>query len=475
MRNYKNVIETTIPGYEKYLAKHIYLLFIMVVLIIVYAINCQLYGSIDGITLYFLKAAPFPTTVLMDGDRDQALVMAGYNMLDVCVTPSFLTYMVLHNTDPSALNGKTKAIADRAVFEAVYSSNKLAVVQSKIDSAYAANVASVSVAYNSDSLSVSLSGVDFHPLCTCIDKVATKYRDNKTKTLSDAVAAVNACASTQMHVRQEVPYTFVTDDNYPGLLSARKSVSRYSFIFNLAMAIMINVAYSCINYTDCNTAWDVFSNNIIQYIFLFIAIMSTIFVCYSTQAYVAPLNVFMFTVYWFFPKLFIGIITEIYLTIYPEKSKEGRAEAMHPMTFYMTLSTLYLIALLENGVFTFHVMINYIVSSFGISLVYCALLFLDRGKQMASESLVVPYLLMLLSTAILVIWNLLPTFSMACEWSIMWLLPGCFCCFCFVNVVFSDKMKSEKAQTIMHVFHFLVLLVVVVYYVRDLQSFEYQF
>jgi hypothetical protein len=202
--------------------------------------------------------------------------------------------------------------------------------------------------------------------------------------------------------------------------------------------------------------------------------MSTIFVCYSTQAYVAPFNVFMFTVYWFFPKLLIGIVTEIYWAYCAKNNDRKRAEFMHPMTFYMTLSTLYLIGLLENGVFTFHVMINYIVSSLGLSLVYCALLFISHGnlkKENNNASFEVSYILMLLSAAVLVTWNLLPTFSMACEWGIMWLLPGCFCFVSFANVVFSDS----AAKNPMHVSYFLVLLVVVVYYVRDLQSFDYQF
>ena len=48
---------------------------------------------------------------------------------------------------------------------------------------------------------------------------------------------------------------------------------------------------------------------------------------------------------------------------------------MHPFTFFVTLTALYTLALLENGVFTLENLFTYYWASLGLSTIYMVILF----------------------------------------------------------------------------------------------------
>jgi hypothetical protein len=321
------------------------------------------------------------------------------------------------------------------------------------------------------------------PVCKCLDRVFTMYRDNSSKTLKDARDAANACLSTEVHVRRHAPFVSnETSDNVVQL----KSVSRFALLLSLCMALMINIAYSCID----EAAENYYTSNWLQFLCIFLGVVCTLVLPYVTLSHLDGMNLFKIMVIWFTPKIILGVSTEIYWSNWAKKKDRHRKDFMNPMTFYITLSDIFVLSLLENGVFTLQVVIAYILCSFGLSLVYSATIFMchtpirkdTRVHAMTQTSeFAIAYMVQLLTVALIILWGLLPSFSIHCELHVLWLLPGFFCLLCFGTVIYLDKHMGRQEKYFkrikdpLDVGYFCILLVVVIYYVRELQFPSYPY
>ena len=354
-------------------------------------------------------------------------------------------------------------------------------------------------------LANALAGINFGttppPWCQCAKKVLSIYKALTNKTFEDTDKAFRACLATQQHIPKYVPmWTERVDQEN---IVTRKQLSRRGTLLMICLAHLFNFVYGWLDFKPSVSYW---SNNMITLILLVLTLLAMwlLPMVYTKSSGNSPIvNLFAMTSIIMVPAVLVEfiLIEIVWASIYHYKRKTA---FIHPFTFYITLAGLSVLALVENGVFTFEIIMTHILSCHVIALAYAAVLFFlhyscgdwtqeGDGEKMwinnsdytdipedADEQSLLGYFIIFSTVSLLSVANLIPVYPFACEWNILWLLPILFTGLSFGTAVFVEHLvprkDAEKLEYTSHVCslgHFIIILIVILYYLMQQQFLTY--
>ena len=418
---------------------------------------------LEGVAVYSvagslpMKSVSSILSKTLDGNRENNVFIAENKLLPVCVFPDVY----------NAFDGKTTAeiktiLTTRGMTETEADAqvplwtkinfqgwgNPYQLTEKPIDKEVDYNVP-YNLPYDGLAAGKHLNPQYFSPVCRCMNTVFNTYKGNKG-TYDQTVDALKACLATQHHIK--TLELRGNQDTANEDLTQRKTISRHGLVFNLCVAIFFSLAYNSINFaTDANASYySFFGQNIMS----FVALILTFLVLFLSQIFsfhcVSPANAMEFSTIVHVPAAVILLGVEYMWSIVAKESDTRRQSYLHPYSFYQLLVHLQLIALIENGVFTFHVLVSAVFTCNIVTLAYSAVLFIAHGKLYAPDtnnrrhtSEITGYILILVLVGLTYVFNMMPSYPVNSELNFLWLLPVIFTVFCFSQVVFLEHLLGE--------------------------------
>jgi hypothetical protein len=267
--------------------------------------------------------------------------------------------------------------------------------------------------------------------------------------------------------------TLIGNTNYKnGDIKSRKYISRYAMLFQLCLAFAVGLFYNMIDFKSVNF-W---SGNLMYYFGLFIVF---IFLLFSNVISGSVGNGMNFASILIIPAAAVAIPVEFMWAFVAKTVDIGRQTYMHPLSFYLIISALYTIALIENGVFTLSVIVTHIFQSNAMSMAYAGALFVSHGKIWERNSSRTGFILLLFLPATMHIFHLIPLYPVNNGSNFLWILPTVFSTICYAKILFMNMLKEGSEYKVTHADHLinlghvLVVSQVVVYYIIQLADLGY--
>jgi hypothetical protein len=305
------------------------------------------------------------------------------------------------------------------------------------------------------------------PLCQCMRSVFLNFSDT-TNSVDSSRSAFKACFVTQPLPARQV-LAFTANEENP---ISRKSISRHGLLLVLCLALLINTAYNAIDFDAENYAL----RNSVQFVTIVISFFAIVLFPIANTKGATPAHLIKITSLLYIPGIFLeGFGIDYYALSWVYKQKR-RTSFLHPFTFYTTLVTLSVLALIENGIYTIEAVVSCSFISHSVTLIYSAVLFflhfhcgnwkevekvkddgetvikyqIDRDNQPfidlknAKDNVLQSYLLALL-TVFLVCWNIIiPSFAVKADPNILWILPVVFIFLGFAVPVWVEHIFKEQ-------------------------------
>lgn len=461
--------------------------------IILWALSVQWYPNLDGVSVY--ETSPvFPNKDLFKNmpsrsNKDEAFTAEAL-MLNYCVFPKVYNELITLNTESNGVistylksRGLTQSQADNT--ENIWKG-----IVSKFSALERSNT-EYNLPYDDIIVQpgkIELSAQHFPPVCRCINKVLNIFekRGNTADEFNKATESINNCLTTRHIVKRQTLVGSSGNENND--IKNRKYISRYALLFQLCLAFAISYFYNKINFLRPIWGCDNDNWNGLFYFALAVVIV-LLWLChvFSGVNSIRADNAISFSSLLTLPALALGFIVEYTWSVVAHNVDIGRQTFMHPLNFFFVMSSLYTIALIENGVFTMSVIVSHILQCNAMSMAYAGALFVAHGKLWKfSTSSRAGFILLLFLPAMMHLIFLVPAFPVKCELNLLWYLPVVFAVLCYAKLLLIDHLMHDEPNTdgsgkfkITHSDYFLIrgqaLLIssVVGYYIIQLAILSY--
>ena len=458
---------------------------LLIAAIIIWGMNASWYPSLDGVSVYEMA----PTTPKKDlfkhiatkSSADDAF-SAEATLLNYCVFPKVYNELISKSASEILIHLGARGLSTQAVTDAQGLWNRIDF------SALKESHTEYGLPYDDLIVPAGKTGISsqlFPPLCRCMNKVYSIYgsKTYSTKEFQDAQDAINACLATRHLVKRQ---TLMGDSTYENTdIKNRKYISRHALLFQLCAAFVIGALYNRIDFVTDFSGQSIWNGNFKYYAGLllsfFILWLSPLFALNTVQS----TNTITFGTIMTLPAFAVGIPVEFMWSFVANHIDIGRQTYMHPLSFYVIISSLYTIALVENGVFTLSVIVTYIFQSNTMSIAYAGLLFISHGKiWKTSDSSRTGLILLMFMPATMHIFHMVPLYPVNCERNMLWTLPVIFSVICYAKILFIDhfmdesnmrsgKYKVTHSDHLLNIGQLLVIALVVFYYMSQLANLQY--
>jgi hypothetical protein len=320
----------------------------------------------------------------------------------------------------------------------------------------------------------------YPPVCRCLNKAFGTYgakpRTTGRTEFAEAQTAIDNCLATRHLIKRQ---TLIGNTNYKnGDMNARKYISRHAMLFQLCFAFAIGAFYNRIDFLS-SKFWE---GNLMHYIGLFVVFVLLWLGNVISSGSVG--NGIFFASIVILPTFVVAIPVEFMWSFVAKTMDIGRQTYMHPLSFYVVISALYTIALIENGVFTLSVIVTHIFQSNVMSMAYAGALFVSHGKIWERSSSRTGYVLILFLSATMHIFHHVPLYPVNCELNFLWILPAAFSVVCFAKILFMDYMMNHDttqhklyrvthSDHLLNIGHVLIIALAVLYYIIQLANLRY--
>lgn len=462
---------------------------LLITAIVLWAMHVSWYPNLEGVSVYELAPTPPDKSLVMNivgkSNADDAF-SAEASLLNYCVFPGVYNELinksdtadVLPVLNSHGLIGGPALDAQKFWGEMDLSAMKRSYTEYNLP--YDGLVA--------PSGKIEPSSQYYPPVCRCMNKVFTTYASKAGDLVNfeNAKEAIDNCLATRHLIKRQT----LIGDTASSELKGRKYISRYALLFQLCFAFVIGAMYNRIDFlTDYSGKgiWDgnfkYFAGLLLSFVFLWLSPL-----CSASS--VNPSSSIMFSTITYLPALLLGIPVEIMWSFVAHHVDIGRQTYMHPFSFYIILSSLYTIALLENGVFTLSVIITHVFQSNAMSIAYAGMLFASHGKIWKdSSSSRTGFIILLFLPATMHVFSMIPSFPVNCELSLLWGLPTIFATICYAKVLFIDHFMNDEPNMIsnmlgkqyrvthsdhlLNIGHLIIVTWVVMYYGMELAELQY--
>ena len=289
------------------------------------------------------------------------------------------------------------------------------------------------------------SGIMASPLCLCLSAVLDKFDQlNRNSAITQeridsADKAYKACFSTNTHTPLQKQWG---DVNYnPSVINTRKGASKVTFGLLIYLSLLFNVVYNAMDFENPNF----YGKNVYHFILVgaVIGVQWLIPLVFDKVSHSATLMAMYSLIIAPAAVLEFGMMEIAWAYLYTN----SRVVHIHPYAFVVTLISLNAIALFENGVFDFGTLIYYILQSHTLGLAYAATLFFTHFQKsnITDSHSLMGYVIVLATSALLVINGILPSHPTNGTLDLMTLLPWVFtiCVFAF-SILIEHTFKAKN-------------------------------
>ena len=458
--------------------------------IVLWALSSSWYPALDGVSIYEMRSI-FPNRAhfknIPTKSNQYEAFAAESLMLDYCVFPKVYNALITKNPGVKGeissylkTRGLTDSEADRVenIWKGISSDFS---AMGKTNTEYGLPYDGLIVPAGK----TELSSQYFSPSCRCINKVLNLFesKPNTDEEFNKAVTLIDNCLATQHSIKRQT--LLGNNDNKNSDIKSRKYLSRYALLFQLCLSFLIGFFYNMINFTQPLGCEVICSKNGMCYGGLFIVfLLLWLGHMFSAVNSLHTENSIAFSSLLALPALGLGLLVEYMWSIVAKTADIARQTYMHPLCFFFTVSALYMIALIENGVFTVSVIITQILQCNAMSIAYAGALFVSHGNLWWNNSSSRTGFILLLSlTAVMHLFFLVPVFPINCEVNILWHMPAVFAVLCYAKILLIDQFMNNEPNIddhgkfkITHSDYFLirgqvlVIAIVVFYYIIQLAN-----
>ena len=328
----------------------------------------------------------------------------------------------------------------------------------------------------------------FPPVCRCMNRVLAVFetRPNTNEEFDKALGSIDNCLRTQYLTKRMT--LLGNNDKHNGDIRGRKFISRYALLFQLCFVFAIGYFYNKIDFMHSPDCCSMLSHNWMYYSGLaIVCLFRWLGYAFSALNSISAENALSFSTLTSLPALALGVFVEILWSYVADRVDIGRQTYMHPLGFYFTMSSLCMIALIENGVFTMSVIVTHIFYCNIMSMAYAGVLFVAHGRLWkTSSSSRTGFFMLLFLPATSQMFYMTPVYPVNCQLNLLWILPVVFAVLCFAKILFIDhfmedepnmdsdgKFKVTHSDHLLNKVHVLIVGVVVVYYITQLAHMSY--
>jgi len=289
-----------------------------------------------------------------DNSRAKIALSTEVNMMQYCIAPLVIPYLL--GTSNAATDMSAK---DKAVFDLSKAKSQPTTWDRRI------------TASNYDKVTDVASPQFLLPWCRCAHDVLMLFKSNTKTTYATTNDAFKGCIATQYHVNRQKVANFnnPVDDNN---IDSRKSLSRLTFVMFAVFAFAFNTFYSMLEFGPTEEYFS--SRNIMYLVFLFLVIVAMFMMPLISMGGAPWQNIMAISSFVIVPSVIIEfLLTEMaWSAIYRYKR---RTAYTHPFPFFITLFSLTVLALVENGVYSIEVIVTYFFVCHAVTFFYSAVLF----------------------------------------------------------------------------------------------------
>lgn len=312
------------------------------------------------------------------------------------------------------------------------------------------------------------------PACNCAFDVISKYgtQENKIKDLSGwhnatleerykaANQALRACFDSQPSVPETV---FMWKDKYNvNDINSRKVVSRGGLVLLITLSLVFTLVYNSIDFANTTSIM------VVNGVLLLIAVLQIVLPAVGTQNITGIMGFFAILV---LPSFAIEFVFTEYVWSYIYQ--RHRTSYVHPYVFVTILQALFIMAAIENGVFSWSEIFSRILSAHALALAYAASIFfvhfacgdwaeMEKSKEDSEKRTLGPYkqvsefsdvsivdshtlagqFILALAVASIAVVNIIPLYPTAPELNMMWLAPWVYVFIVFGTVLLMQHMTK---------------------------------
>ena len=206
--------------------------------------------------------------------------------------------------------------------------------------------------------------------------------------------------------------------------------------------------YNTIEFDSHESTLDFYRNQWHRFIPMVLSFALSLLSQVFSAAAVAPSNSMQFSSLVHLPAAAMFFIVECMWSFVAKENDVRRQTYLHPYSFYAILVNLYVIALIENGVFTLEIILTFVLLSNITALAYTAVIFIAHGRlwQGKRTGELTGYILILFLVGLTNIFHNIPAHPINSELNYLWVLPMAFVVFCFAQVVFLEHLMGEDVE-----------------------------
>ena len=430
--------------------------------IVLWGCFVALYPDNDAVSIYRLdRSVPTPNSFFQQTTPSSPASVAwtaNMKLLSQCLSPDlYASFQALGSGFIAGMSTNTGSLQATITY---------ANLQDIQFNAWNPRKSNLTLPYSAGSNTAKLSPQHYPPVCRCIGAVLQTYSalgaSNPANSFDQTTAALQACVGTRHHIPRQTLY--LPSGSLDTAFSNRKSISRSGFLFMICAAMLINWLLKFFD-KESDEGW-----GIMQIIFIILLVLSLWLVPLASR----NANLIAFLSLMFFPGLAVMIFIE--WACYNNEMYQNRFIYMHPYVFYVTLMALYMLAAVENGVFTDENLMSYLFFSIITTLCYTSILFYSKDK-ITHESIKSGYILLVFISSFTVVLHLIAMHPVSASPNYLWYLPMIFVGFTYAEAVVLENLvndettadKFSKAAHLLSMGYSMVVLAVILYFGAKLQ------
>lgn len=398
------------------------------------------YPNLDGVSVYQLmptlpKQNKFENVAGRSTTNDTFITET--MLIDYCIFPSVFTTLATQSNVETYLTGRGMGADSARLVNYIWGQLNF--------NAMKRSVTEYNLPY--DGLVATgnypeISSQYYHPVCRCMNKVFSTYEKKSKKNEFDlARQALDKCMATQYIIKRQTLVGSTDRDNKE--IMNRKYISRHGTLFQLCAAFLVGSMYKMLDtqYPESKR---------LKTGFLILAIVITLILIWLANLLsvtsVNPVAGISWGSIVFSTGLAMGAAVELMWSFSAKEYDIHRITFMHPLAFYLVISALFIIASIENGVFTLSVLVTQVFQANALTMAYTGVLFVTHGKiWKTSTSSRTGFFLLILLAGLIHIYHLTPFYPVNTgKASFLWMLPTVFSVLTYSKILFIDHFMGEE-------------------------------
>ena len=293
-------------------------------------------------------------------------------------------------------------------------------------------------------------GLIASPLCRCMTNVMQGFHTKSSPAAMEervklASKAFKACFNTNSHIPKQKQ---LFDNNFASeRIQTRKTMSKVSLVLIICLSFLFNYLYQQLKFDD-EHFYSEYRNLILLFSLLLIALLQvTLPAVFQTASHTSSILTITgliigpaFLVHFVFMEL-----------VWPYLKTTNRKTHIHPYVFCTTLISLMAIALYENGVFDFGVLVYHGLLAHALTFAYASVVFFTHFNTKESTMEIdihtlMGHLAVFAGAALVVLNGVNPSYPTNCSLDYMWGLPWIYVVYVFAFSIYLERMVEYTKE-----------------------------